>query len=514
MAASPGYIDTVDQGQYKELSTLGDTDAFRLTPATLAVEATGGRWKPARHLLFMAAKMAAAIVKGDARILLSAPSRHGKSKLLTVHTAAWFLDRWPERNVMLAAYGADLADFHARETRDLIMSRPDIYRCEVRKDAHAVDHWQTTMGGGMISGGIGGPFIGKGGHLLLVDDYFKNMKEANSPARKEELYEWFISTFLSRMEPSASVIVLATRWGPDDLIGRLLSEFPDVWEYVCLPALAVDVTPDGNKFKDPLGRRVGEALWPERRDERVWAAFRRLVTEYVWQAMWQQMPVSRFGLAKGGVIFVDIVPVRQRMRIVRYWDLAASENAGDWSCGVLMAEDTITEMSYILDIVRDRKSPGDLEKWIHTVAVEDEGHYGGVKIGLEQEPGSGGKIAAHYIVQNVLRGFAAESFPVAGESKPIRAQPFLAAVENSFICAKRAKWNDKFKTELNSFPGGANDDMVDAAAGAYNMLHEKRLRGGAFGRDLQKVTKIHEPRKTLYVPGKIKGGVTWGRRAI
>jgi predicted phage terminase large subunit-like protein len=499
-----------DAGAYPELAGLADAEAFRLTPATLAVEATGGRWKPALHLLYMASKMAAAIVKGNARVLLSAPSRHGKSKLLTVHTAAWYLDRWPERNVMLAAYGADLAHFHARETRDLIMSRPDIYRCEVRRDAHQVDHWQTTAGGGMVSGGIGGPFIGKGGHLMLVDDYFKNMKEADSESKKAELFDWFGSTFLSRMEEDASIIVLATRWGPDDLIGRLLAEQPDVWEYVCLPAVA-DHDPAKGEV-DPIGRNPGEALWPEKRNEKVWAAFRKLVTTYVWQAMWQQKPISRFGLAKGGIIFVDIVPIAQRLTFCRYWDLAASENSGDYSCGLLMAKDNLTELSYILEIDRDRKSPGDLEKWIHTVAARDEGAYGGVKIGIEQEPGGGGKIAAHHIANNILKGFVTEVFPVASESKPVRAQPFLAAVENSFICAKRAEWNDKFKNELNTFPGGANDDMVDAAAGAYNMLHGKRLRAGTFGRELSQVSKIYEPQKQLYVPGVAKSKVVWGRR--
>lgn len=504
MAGLPEYVDYVD---YQGLEALTDDDAFRLTPATLAVEATGGRWQPVEHLLYLAAVMAAAIVKGDARILLSAPSRHGKSKLLSVHTAAWFLDRWPEKSVMLAAYGADLANFHARETRDLIMSQPGIYRCEVRRDAHQVDHWLTTAGGGMVSGGIGGPFIGKGGHLMLVDDYFKNMKEANSEAKKEELYEWFISTFLSRMEPGASVIVLATRWGPDDLIGRLLSEFPDVWTYICLPAIADHDPLKGES--DPLGRKVGEALWPQRRNERQWAMFKTLVTNYVWQAMWQQKPISKFGLSKGGVQIIDILPARERLTYVRFWDLAGTQGAGDWSCGLLMAVDNITQMSIIVDIVREQKSPGDLELWINKVAHEDELKYGKIKHGIEQEPGSGGKIAATYIATTVLKNFEAEVVPVADASKLMRAQPFLAAVENDFIRMKAADWNKRFKAELTSFPGGTNDDMIDAAAGAYNIHHNKRLRGGTFGRELN---KIYQPVTQLYLPAKGSSGVTWGRR--
>lgn len=501
-----------DYGAHQLLQQLTSEDAWRLTPATMAVELTNGKWKPVRHLLFKAAVIASAIAKGDARILISAPSRHGKSELLCVHTPVWFLEHWPQFQVMIAAYGADLADFHARKVRDLINSRQDLLSVRLKRDAQQLGHFLTDEGGGVVSAGIGGPVIGKGANLLLVDDYFKTMKEAHSPVKKEEVFEWFGSVALSRLEPGASIIIDATRWGPDDLIGRLISEQGlqkdgGVWQYICLPAIA-DHNPELGE-SDPLGREVGEALWPERRNEQQWAEFRKMVTTYVWQAMWQQKPVGRIGIHTDGIQVVNILPARERLKIVRFWDLASSKDFGDWSCGVLMAHDRILHLNYILDVRRGQKSPGDLEKWLHQTAQFDQDKWGEVTIGIEQEPGSGGKIAAEYLKKQVFRGFSVTIVPVADSSKIIRAQPFLAAVENGVMRQLQAGWNARLVQEINSFPGGTNDDIIDSASGAYNMLEGKRLRSGSFGREMG---KIMQPERRQYDGGiSTTTGVVWGR---
>jgi hypothetical protein len=56
--------------------------------------------------------------------------------------------------------------------------------------------------------------------------------------------DWFISTVETRREPYpvtgrlAPVLLMATRWHEDDLIGWAVKDNPEQWCYINLPALA------------------------------------------------------------------------------------------------------------------------------------------------------------------------------------------------------------------------------------------------------------------------------------
>ena len=80
-----------------------------------------------------------------------------------------------------------------------------------------------------------------------------------------------------------------TRWHPDDLGGRLIqaqADGGDQWTVLKLPAIC-------DSLDDPLGRKLGEALWPEWQDETELARIRSVVGEYVWGALYQQDPRPR-----------------------------------------------------------------------------------------------------------------------------------------------------------------------------------------------------------------------------
>jgi hypothetical protein len=66
------------------------------------------------------------------------------------------------------------------------------------------------------------------------------------------------------------------------LAGRLLGSRSDNWHLLRVPALAEE--------NDPLGREVGEALWPEWEDRSVLLRKRAIVGERAWSALFQQHP--------------------------------------------------------------------------------------------------------------------------------------------------------------------------------------------------------------------------------
>ncbi|RLD17890.1 MAG: hypothetical protein DRI69_11370 [Bacteroidetes bacterium] len=161
---------------------------------------------------------------------------------------------------------------------------------------------------------------------------------------------------------------------------------------------------------------------------------------------------------------IDTVP---RGSQVRFWDLAATEEKNgsdpDWTVGVLMVH--AVGMYYIKDIIRVRKKPGDVEALIKQTAQLD-----GIEteVYMEQEPGSSGKgVVATYA--KLLAGYAFYGIPSTG-SKVIRAQPLSAAASRRDIKVVNAVWLNDFLSEMERFPNGTHDDIVDATSGAYNQL--------------------------------------------
>ena len=255
--------------------------AWRFTPHTFAEVMSGGAWLPYRWLCYVGNIIAEAVAEGDGRVIVNCPPRHGKSHLLSHWTPVWFLDNLPHRNIILTSYEAGVAMNWGRLVRNEFERNPAC-RTRLREDSTSASRWHSTTGGGMVTAGAGGPITGLGGDLLIVDDPHKSWAEAHSPLYQERVWEWFTSTFYTRCEPGATIMVVMQRWAEDDLTGRLLARHEDHWRHISLPALAED--------NDPLGRAPGEALCPERYPREALLKIRKAVGAAVWQALYQQEP--------------------------------------------------------------------------------------------------------------------------------------------------------------------------------------------------------------------------------
>ncbi len=490
------YEKSTDSGGLPpEVAKLLSGDGWRLTPATTAIKLSNGWWSPTKHLLYISTIIATAISRGNARIIVSMPPRHGKSELLSVWTPIWYLDHHPDDHVILTSYGSDLATGFGRRVRDTIRERTDILRVRVRHDSSRVDSFLTTGRGGMYSVGIGGPITGRGANLLLVDDYLKNAKDAASETIRNANFDWFISTAFTRLEPQGSVVILATRWNIDDLIGRLKKR-PETgnWLVIELPGIA--------ETNDPIGRKPGESLWPERYSLDALQSIKNTLGTYFWQSLYQQRPIPGGTNVANESWFpvIDILPHRSRLHKVRYWDLAATADGGDYTSGTLISEDVETGLFYVEDIRRFQKSPASVETMIRTTANFDGRD---VKVLIEQEPGASGKSLVDHYVRDVLKEFTVDGRRATGD-KFVKAQSFLAAAEAGKVRLLRGSWNEGFIDEILIFPGGDHDDQVDSTCGAYNDLIDKRPRAGTWGREPSK--------QPLPVgSGQLITGAVWGR---
>jgi predicted phage terminase large subunit-like protein len=167
---------------------------------------------------------------------------------------------------------------------------------------------------------------------------------------------------------------------------------------------------------------------------------------------------------------VDDYP-RDSPRMVRAWDLAATEKTGDndpdWTAGVLLAEKE--GLYYVIDVKHTRSAPGDVENLIKQTAQLDPPR---TKIVLEQEPGSAGVNVINRYAREVLKGYDFRGIKTSGP-KEVRAQPVSAAASNGNVRLVRGYWNNDFLNELSLFPTkGVHDDQTDALSLAFSQMQK------------------------------------------
>lgn len=166
----------------------------------------------------------------------------------------------------------------------------------------------------------------------------------------------------------------------------------------------------------------------------------------------------------------EIPTITPAARVVRYWDLAATEPSSsypdpDYTVGTLMMFDQ--GVSYILDVRRERFRGEKVEKLIAQTAIEDGI---GVPIRMEQEPGSSGKALMDQYARYVVPGYDFGAIRPSGD-KVTRARPFAAATANGNVRIIRAAWLSAWLDEFSSFPEACDhDDQVDSAVGAFTFL--------------------------------------------
>lgn len=438
-----------------------------VTPALFAITASRGRWTAANHLLMLSDKLTQVAAGKLKRLMVFFPPRHGKSELISKYFPAWYLGHHPDHRVILSSYEADFAASWGWKARNIFEEyAPEIFGLSVRSDSSARNRWDIVGHvGGMNTAGVGGAITGKGADLLLIDDPVKNAEDANSELKRDKAWDWYQSTAYTRLEPDGAIILIMTRWHPDDLGGLLLKEMEaggEQWDVLKFPAIAEE--------DDLFGRKVGEPLWKERYPIESLKTIQSTVSAYWWAAMYQQTPYSQTGGTFKRQDFIIVEGGAQGDQ-VRFWDLAATEakqgKDPDWTVGCLMSEQG--GRYWIKDIIRVRSEASEVERVIKQAAQIDGIN---TRIFMEQEGGASGKSLISYYARNVLKGYSFEGVSSTG-SKPIRAQPLAAAVSNGNVHLVMAAWNTAFLEEAEQFPTTkAHDDQVDAASQAFNLLYD------------------------------------------
>ena len=424
-----------------------------------------------------------AVLRGETRrLMIFSPPQSGKSELVSVRFPAFWLGHRPDDPIILTSYGASLAHSKSWEARACVES-PAFARVFpgvlTDQTSRAREFWRIAgRRGSLLAAGVGGPVAGHGAFLGVIDDPLENWQQAHSEAVRDRVWNWYRSTFRTRIWEDGAIILVTTRWHETDLAGRLLRDQADRWDVLRLPAIAESQDErDANDVRlglqpggaDPLGRAPGEPLCPARFSLAALAGIRADVGSFAWSAEYQGVPRAMEGGLFRRDWFEIVGTAPADGADVRYWDLAATEKkAGggdpDWTVGLRLSRSN--GRYYVKHLVRLRGTPARVEDVIRQTAVADGPD---VRVGLEQEPGASGKAYAAHLVR-MLDGFPARGFATGGADKTTRAMLWQGQAEAGNVALVNGPWVQAFLDEAESFPEGAHDDVVDALSGAYKML--------------------------------------------
>jgi predicted phage terminase large subunit-like protein len=394
------------------------------------------------------------------RLMVLMPPRHGKSELASVRFPAWYLGRNPDRRIIGTSYSAELATDFGRKVRDLIRTERFVLPFKgvsVKDDSSAANRWDIKDGGGYVAAGVGGSVTGRGGDLLIVDDPFKNQEDADSKTYRDKVWSWYQSTLYTRIEKGGAIIVILTRWHEDDLAGKLISEMlndGDQWDIVSFPAIAEEK----EQYRD-----IGDALWPDKYDEKELARTKMAVGSRVWTALYQQRPAPAEGaiFKKSWFRFYDRLPDEKHIdRWLQSWDMTFTNSDGSdyvvgqvWACSGAdrYLVDQVRERMDFMQAVRALRNMSDKYPQARAKYIEDKANGPAVISALKNE------------IQGLI--------PVnPTSSKVSRANAVSPILEAGNVYLKRgAKFSDELIEEAGLFPSGKNDDQVDAMTQALSM---------------------------------------------
>lgn len=175
------------------------------------------------------------------------------------------------------------------------------------------------------------------------------------------------------------------------------------------------------------------------------------------------------------------VPPRDIVRMVRFWDIAATEDerteaknqqrgGPDYTASVLIGL-TANNTFVVLHALWVRKSARDVDSLIREIAEQDGK---GVETRSEQEPGGSGKRDVDHIRRNVLFEYDYKGIPSHG-NKIERSRIPSTHVEAHNVEVLEADWTEGFLDFMEAFPNPrVHDDVPDAFSSSLLCLLEKR----------------------------------------
>lgn len=411
------------------------------------------------------------------RIAISIPPRHLKSTSITNCYPSWFMGRAPWRSTIVASYGDNLVEKAGQKNRERIQNfAGDLFGVEIKGDVSKKALWELTGGGRFKGSTMRGGATGEGCELMIIDDPVKNREEANSKTIQTRIWEEYQDTFMTRPHQNCVIILIMTRWSNNDLRG-MIEENEKNLKWLKLDLMAICETEEEIEV-DPLGREIGQALYPQMFDVDYFQPFR--TNPRTWWSLYKQRPQVDTGehFKREYFQYFDIdqyfVTLYSERGIDKYllkncWafqsiDTAQKTGQENDETGIITWIVTPNNDMLIVDVYHERIEVPDQEKAIDQYWNKYELAFQAIE---DKQSGTG-------IIQTKLR----EGRPIvqlkATTDKIERATTAVLYYANMKIYHRKgAEWLGYLENQLLEFPNGKHDDLVDCVSYGAKVVAEK-----------------------------------------
>lgn len=448
----------------------------------------------AHHALTMQA-IERCILKPMGRLMVFEPPGSAKSTYTSVVAPTWAMGRLPGLRVLMTSYAGKPIIRHSKRARQIVASQE--YRsiwpdgslnpssappppAALIDGSNASDEWELANGSGLFAAGLLGGITSSRCDLGIIDDPVAGRQEAQSETVRKSTRQAYDDDFLTRLKPNASVILIQTRWDPQDLAGGILPEDWNgesgliqcrdgmEWEVLCIPAKA-------ERADDPLGRAIGEYLWPEWFPAEHWRQYEN--KPRTWASLYQQRPRPDEGnqFEADWFQWYDHADLPKALTIYGASDYAVTEESiesddPDYTEHGVFGIDSAGDI-WILDWWYDRVEPD--------VAINAE-----LKLARRWKPGTwyGESGVIEKAIKPLLRRMAREQetytvrkwLPSMAD-KVSRAVSFRGRVHAGTVHVPRNKpWAIRLVDQLCDFPSGRYKDAVDTCGLIARALDQLR----------------------------------------
>lgn len=453
---------------------------------TFLLEDGRGNWQTAKHLRYLISKLETFVKDVEEgkspRLIITMPPRHGKSEVTTKKFPAWVLGNHPDWEMIVGSYSADLAEKFSRICRDTFEEHENVFGVKLSKNSSSVKEWGIEGYRGVLAAtGVGGSATGKGAHIAIIDDPFKNREEANSHLKRERVWDWYKSTIRTRLAPGGGMVVIQTRWHDEDLAGKLMKamkeEGGEEFELINLPAIAEE--------GDILGREIGEPLWPERFPLDELMKTKRAVGRLEWASLYQQKPTvdggsimrrKDFRYFKYNYQYLEIVEEDRTRKVfikdcISFQTVDTAQKTGKTNDDTAIATWLADKQAnlYLIDMFLEKIEVPDQWKKIK----ELKGRWNVVFQACEDKASGIG------LIQQAKREGSPLKVLKADTDKVTRSIPFSIMLENGKVFFNSRMINlDKVEEQLLKFPNATNDDATDVCSYAAIIVQSGRYGSG------------------------------------
>lgn len=427
------------------------------------------------HLELIANKLDK-LINGDiTNIAISIPPQHGKTEIAVRHFIPYLFGRLPNEKVLFLTHSLNRAYAESREIQRLMTT--NIYKAvfpyiDILKDQNkdrgdliTVSRFNVkSFEGYFIASSLNSGSAGETATTVIIDDPIKNRQEGMNVKYLNELYSNYLANVRTRQgiyrTEELKQVVIHTRWHEEDLIGKLLKNEPDNWEYIKLEAIRT------NEPRDYDPRQEGEPIWNDKLNIKKLNDLRVAYGDVIFEALYQQQPIKLEGnyFDINNLQFYDyeITPEYTIMTV----DLAISQKETADYTAVCVAKISDGKL-FIEEVYRNRVRGDEIINYLTNIR-----NYHNVDIvGVERTQYQLAII--HQLLANNIPTI--ELYPRG--DKLARTEPTLSLIgAGKILFNSRMKNKNVFLRELSEFPNSPHDDQIDVLNYAVEYFLKRKIQ--------------------------------------